>query len=683
MSIQYNLDVRCYETLEYLLYKEDYVSVQQLADEKGISKRSVYYDIRKINEWLESQKISPLEIERKKGLLIDKEQKEKIRSSLKMDTKQLAYTFTPAERIKIIICSILQRNHNLRIEDFMEMCQVSRNTVIHDLKEANKKISKYQLQIVYENGKGYRIKGDLIRKRTVYFLYFNVIADFYKKGILPLDAPSKVQENILKLTEIEKALGAQYVQGILYTIAVFFSTIDYREDSMIFSENEKQEIIRTKEYQLVTKYFVDFQKGEQLYLALHLLGSRMQSATVNFVDEDTAREAKKLSETLVHTFSKIAGIDFIKEEELIRVIAGHLSTSLYRYRYGVQLGNPMLDNIKTQYADFFEITKRASRYLEKEIGVPIPESEIAYLTLHFGAYITAGRHKKQTLKILIICPNGVSTANMLREEIRKLVPNAGKVDILAVSKYQHHHNYNVVISTIVLEQEENLVLVHPILTDQDRIAVLKKCMKFEHQNNVNIVEITKLASKYMSDKDLSHFKADLVEYFSNQSIEVFMTKDKGPKGIHQLLKKEHIKIVSGNMNWKESVRVSGKSLLEHNAITKSYIDSIVEKTIKYGPYMFITDYVFLAHSEIEDGANELGVSLTVFKKPVHFTTLDGQFKEAKIILTLAAEDQTTHIRLLRDIMTIFEKEENTEQIWKAKSVEEVQAVISSIVQEEQ
>ena len=42
--------------------------------------------------------------------------------------------------------------------------------------------------------KGITIKGDLVRKRSIYFSYFSSIADFYKKGILPLDAPEKVQE---------------------------------------------------------------------------------------------------------------------------------------------------------------------------------------------------------------------------------------------------------------------------------------------------------------------------------------------------------------------------------------------------------------------------------------------------------------------------------------------------------
>ena len=316
MSIVYNLDVRCHEMLKYLLYQDGYTSITQLAEEMNISKRSVYYDIRKINEWMEAQHLSELVVERKKGIRIDDEQKAMIRAGLKMIPSELAYVFTPTERVKIIICSILQRNRNLFLDDFMDFCQVSRNTTISDVKEAGRIISEYQLQLIYENGKGYHIKGDLVRKRSIYFSYFSSIADFYKKGILPLDAPEKVQEFLDRLKDIENALDVQYVQGTLYTIAVFFSTIDNRTDVVEFSKKEKMEIMDTKEYEMVSRRFSDLKESEQLYLTLHLLGSRMQSIPVDFMEEESGQESQWLSRILVKAFSRIAGVGFSKEREL-------------------------------------------------------------------------------------------------------------------------------------------------------------------------------------------------------------------------------------------------------------------------------------------------------------------------------------------------------------------------------
>lgn len=684
MSIVYNLDVRCHEMLKYLLYQDGYTSVTQLAEEMKISKRSVYYDIRKINEWLEALELSQLVVERKKGIRIDEEQKAMIRAGLKMIPSELAYAFTPTERVKIIICSILQRNRNLFLDDFMELCQVSRNTTISDVKEAGRIISKYQLQLIYENGKGYHIKGDLVRKRSIYFSYFSSISNLYKKEILPLDAPDKVDHFLDRLKDIENALDVQYVQGTLYTIAVFFSTIDNRSDVVEFSDKEKKEIMDTKEYEMVSMRFPELNESEQLYLALHLLGSRMQSIPVDFMEEHSGQESQRLSKILVNAFSRIAGVGFSKEKELTKALAAHLKISMYRYRYGIQLANLMLENIKSEYGDLFELTARACRYLEKEIGVPIPESEIAYITLHFGAFISAGQEKEQKLKILIICPNGVSTANMIWGEIQTLVPDADVVDVCSLKEYNETHDYNVVISTIVIENENDLILVHPILTDNDRMKVLQRCMKYKHKNDMNISNITEIASKYMTDDNLQKFKEELIELFSKNSLKEYVEQKRKPqKGIYEMLEDPYIRIVREEMKWQDAIRISGETLLEDQSIRQSYIDSIIHKTDQYGPYMFITKQVFLAHSEIEDGVESMGFSMTIFKKPVEFRTLDGQKRFAKIMFMLSAQDEKSHIRLLNDIMMIFSKPENEEKLWEQEDIGEVKDMLYQLLQEEQ
>ena len=362
-------------------------------------------------------------------------------------------------------------------------------------------------------------------------------------------------------------MDVQYVQGTLYTIAVFFSTIDNRSDVVEFSDKEKKEIMDTKEYEMVSMRFPELNESEQLYLALHLLGSRMQSIPVDFMEEHSGQESQRLSKILVNAFSRIAGVGFSKEKELTKALAAHLKISMYRYRYGIQLANPMLENIKSEYGDLFELTARTCKYLEKEIGFPIPEGEIAYITLHFGAFISAGQEKEQKLKILIICPNGVSTANMIWGEIQTLVPDADVVDVCSLKEYNETHDYNVVISTIVIENENDLILVHPILTDNDRMKVLQRCMKYKHKNDMNISNITEIASKYMTDDNLQKFKEELIELFSKNSLKEYVEQKRKPqKGIYEMLEDPYIRIVREEMKWQDAIRISGETLLEDQSI---------------------------------------------------------------------------------------------------------------------
>lgn len=71
--------------------------------------------------------------------------------------------------MKIIICTILKRSKPVFIEDFINLCHVSRNTIISDLKVVVTKLQESNLILTYENKEGYVIKGDVIRKRSVFF----------------------------------------------------------------------------------------------------------------------------------------------------------------------------------------------------------------------------------------------------------------------------------------------------------------------------------------------------------------------------------------------------------------------------------------------------------------------------------------------------------------------------------
>lgn len=94
---------------------------------------------------------------------------------------------------------------------------------------------------------------------------------------------------------------------------------------------------------------------------------------------------------------------------MINAINAHLKTSLYRFKYGIQLGNPMLNNIKTEYEELFELTKRACKILENDLDSLISDAEVAYLTLHFGAFMPTQKANKHAFRIMIICPNGIGT----------------------------------------------------------------------------------------------------------------------------------------------------------------------------------------------------------------------------------------------------------------------------------
>lgn len=667
------LDMRCQRILNRILYAGGYIKIQDIADEMKISRRTAYYDVNKINEWLAFQNIGPLLQERGKGILVNSTQVRKIQEIFVDTQKEYYHVITPEERNRIIICSITVREQPLYIENFMEMCDVSRNTIINDFKKVTNFLKAYNLRLSYDIKSGYRISGDIIKKRAVFFMLFPSLWEYYERGIIKTENETYICEVLAKLKQIELELHEEYVSGVLPALAVFLSSIENRNDVLNFTGMDEDEILETREYHLADKYFPKLKNSEKLYISLHLLGSRLQTIPVN-VMKDEQGATYDIAKSLVHEFKQISFIYFEREDELIDAINTHLKTSLYRYRYGIQLGNPMLSSIMTEYADLFSMTKKSCSFLKKKLGYVISDAEVAYITLHFGAYLTMNSIHKKNLRILIICPNGIGTGNMLRNEVASLIPQAIEIRNLPLSQYEKSLDYDIVISTVVLPADKKLIVVNPILTDQDCVNILRHCMHSEPENIIQIKEIMKLAENYISAEALHSFERDLQEYYSNVKIHKVHHRSYGA-GLSHYLKSPHIQIKEQACSWEEAIRFSCEPLLQSNSITKEYVEAILEDQKERGLMMFLADNLVLAHSAIEKGVNHLDVAMATFKTPVVF--LNG--KTARIIIVLAAEDQVKHMRILNDILNIFSKRKRIEQLLALSDHEKIHTYITKVI----
>lgn len=673
MAIVYNLDLRCQNILKMIINAQGYLKIKDIALENGVSIRSIYYDIEKINDWLKTHNVKVIVIERRRGIIVSSDHALEIKKVLDSSNIDIEYLFTPPQRVKIIVCSILKKEKALFIEDFMSLCKVSRNTIISDLKAVIALLEEYQLVLHYENKNGYEISGQFIKKVSLFFLFFYEMSEFYRKGIIYLDNKEKIYEISERLNHIEKLLHTKYVSGVLFGLATFCASITENMESFHFALNDTIEIKETKEYQLVKKYCHDFTEGLRMYISLHLLGSRLQTVPINLM-VDGNEHTYELSKKLVDEFSIIACVEFPKKEAVIAALFAHLRTSLYRYKYGIQLVNPMLEGVKKEYRELFELTKKSCNVLKRELGYPIPESEIAYITLHFGGYIVDTKEAKQELSVLIICPNGVSTGKMLKAEIHSLLPHTTKIDTIMLSQFIQNHCYDVVISTVEVPEYLDTLIVHPILTDNDRITILRKCMAYSKEQKAEIDEIMILAQRYMDTEGRLAFRRDLQHYFTSFSTANVPRRNFG-LGLINHLTANNIMICNNNYYWQEAIQLISVPLLDSACIEEQYVENIIKKCNIMGPYMFITENVVLAHAGIDDGVNHLGLSLAIFKQPVYFNA----HRKATIILVLATTDQVSHIRILDDVMTIFKNNKNIKTLQCKKKPSEVLAYIHTLL----
>ena len=372
-------------------------------------------------------------------------------------------------------------------------------------------------------------------------------------------------------------------------------------------------------------------------------------ATDEFFEDRADKSVYGITKALVTEFEKIACVNFETKEELERALFVHIKTSMYRYRYGIQIGNPMSDDIVREYPNLFDITKIVSQYLEQMVGFPIQDSEVAYLALHFGAHLKVSKYRGDRLRILIVCANGISTGNMIKREVKKLLPEAEIVNVVAaMNVFNAQDICDLVISTVNIKSVLPVILVNPILTDEDRKYILNHQRVQSSSRNKISDTLFNVIKKYVDQSHYKELKRDIVQCLQSETQNIDVALLEKQNGILEYVNLSKIKIKEENMMWQESIYFAGKCLIQNGSIEQKYLDIIISQTMYYGPYMFITNNIMLAHAKPEDGVNKMDISMTIFKNPIFFK----EGKKAEIIFILAAEDHEKHLKILNDILKI-------------------------------
>ncbi len=674
------MNARCREILRMLLDSDTYLSQQQIADALQVTKRSIYYDLCRINEWLDFHHIPELEMVRGKGILINGEIRRQIEECADEIQGEESYILSPMERVHMIICAVIYSREPVYIEQLQDYCAVSRNTVFNDLRVVVNQLQDYDLKLEYESRKGYRVVGDPIKIRAVFLMNFQEIPTIFSGRGLRFVDREKVEHYTRILQEMEEELNTRYVDGILESLAILIPVMERERSNVYFPNLKKAELEKTKEFVLIRKYFPNLEEKEQIYLCLHLLGARVAVASNDIFEYNSNQTVYEMTKALIAEFEKTACVVFEDKEELGRALFIHITSSLYRYQYGIQIINSMSEDIIREYPDLFEITKIVSRYIEQQIGLPIRDAEIAYLALHFGAHLSIAPSESAAPRILIVCANGISTGNMLKREIQKLLPGVRIVGTVSADRVSNAQNIcDLIVSTVKLKSVIPVIQVHPILTAADREAVLKRVK--DRPSMMDVDRIFDIVKPYLEEKDYKEVRRELEDYYTENNRKNMEELHKNySKGLLDVLPEDHIGIHEGGTDcrWTQALYESGECLVEKGIIERRYVDSIISSIRYYGPYMFISSGVILAHAKPEEGVRQLGLSLHLYQEPVQFS----DFYRANVILMLAAVDQESHLKILKDILNVFTIEARVDDLIRKKEPECVLQYIRSVLEAE-
>lgn len=142
--------------------------------------------------------------------------------------------------------------------------------------------------------------------------------------------------------------------------------------------------------------------------------------------------------------------------------------------------------------------------------------------------------------------------------------------------------------------------------------------------------------------------------------------------MERLIKRENIMIKDRVSTWREAIKDSAQMLVDGGYIEPRYIDAIFESTEKNGPYYVLAPEIAMPHANPKDGVLEQQISLLVLRNPITFS--DDGF-EVRLIFTLAAKDNESHLDALRTLADLFSDEVRINAIIHAETISEIETLL--------
>lgn len=663
------------EFLMLLLENENPQSIQSIQDQLDISRRTVYYIVNKINDVFYDLRMEPINNKRGQGYYLTSDQKKVVDSILHSDgTLQ---NLSPDERVHYLICWMMYPKANIHIENIMELFDISRNSVFNDLKDLKSEIEKYDVSLYFDIKNGYMINGQVFSKSALLLYYLKILLKkIHYKSIEFLDV-SEVETFYSRLQQISLKMHNEYDDYNLLAIACLLNIVHYVDEKFDFSILELRDLEKTEELHMIDKYFQDLNVHERLYLTIHLLGSKAGSV-IRLDDSQRDIQLFELALHLVDLFERQTSCDISEKNELVNSLYMHFKLSMYYYQLSIQISNTLLEDVKENYGNLYQMIKNLCESMDDEFPFILTDSEISYITMHFGGHLKQVQGKFYALiRVLIVCPSGISTSTLLKREVEDLYANVTVIAATAAENIaQYKENIDFIVSTIDLDTDIPWIKVNAILTKDDKskiASMMSLNMQTYKLNKDNFSGLFSIIQKYVDPTQMKNLKKDVYDYFREGNLIVDVVEEKQLR-LKDIMYRDHLIRIDKDIMWDEAIRLASVPLLKTNIITENYINEMIGLVRDYGPYIVIKNRIAIAHAKTEAGANALGTALLINKKNIQFE----DDLNIHYLFVISSSNPKEHLQILKDISMLASDDIDLNALLD-KNVDEIMEFIKKMV----
>lgn len=649
------------------------ISSKEIMEKYDLTRNQLDYAIKKINDYLQEHNYRKIIRSRNGSFVVDTKVVDAFSGIMNSESKLKAdeNSFLDEDHRLLVILLLIFSADYLSLYHFSESLEVSKNTIVSDIKKLKQQIKKYKLTIDYSRKNGYYFRGDeevirglilVVTDQVMDSIYNRLIFDKY---LLIQSAEIDAQREMLRL--VEEELHVQYTDNRIQTAPYFLVLLNRRVKNEHTMEQRfgllAKEIMDTNEYAAIVKVLAGQRMlpksyTEHLYLCLYILSLKITDLSNTF---SLNKEAlRKHIETFITVLEKNTIIQLNDKAQLIENLVLHLTPAYYRIRYGLTSDYTLTDIVKNQLDPLFFIVKSSIAPLEDFFEERLPNDEIYLITMFIGAYMQKEKPinlDNTIVKAAVVCPNGIISSKLLENTLDNWFPMIHFVNSFSIREFYEKEgvlDVQLIFSTNPLTTNLPVIVVGNDLSTMNKTLIVNEVIQLIYKIDSyklqpdNILSIIKKHLPMNSETENKIRKELTISYnsiFQIQDQEILTNETK--LNLIDVITEESILILEEELEWLDILRRSTQNLIDREIVEPSYLTHLEQQFPEVTPSILLGNQIVIPHTVPENGTRSLGMCFAKVKQG--FTSNDQTYR---YVVVISAVDKKLHIQPMMQLLKI-------------------------------
>ena len=470
------------KTLETLARARDWVTAAELADQVGVTPRSIRSYVGDLKE-----SSAPLDLVESsaRGYRINPAA---YAAFLEREGATEPESLSPAERSSRLLRRMLDEPGGIDIYVAADESFVSDSTIESDLARVRARLEGTGLRLRRAGSEVSLDGAEVDRRRMLSQLY----REDAERGVVLL-ARVQSEFGLSGLAEFKAQLVAELdargyfvneygINDVLLHVAIALDRVSkgrpIQADDVSAStdaaatDGAVAQTVATLGTLIPQHFGTALEPAELQYLAI-LLATRViapgKDTGESVVDDYLAANILETVRRIVDDASNEYLVDLRDTPFTVR-LALHVQNLLARAGENSYSRNPLTRSIKTSYPLIYELAVYIASRLQQAAGIVVTDDEIAYIAMHVGAYLEQQTRRADAVTCALVCPGYYDMHRLLRDRIQSVFGQDLEVRVVISDSDTDWSNLDtdLVLTTIPpTVARDNVIMIQPFLTDGD------------------------------------------------------------------------------------------------------------------------------------------------------------------------------------------------------------------------